>query len=75
MNRASRFRRFSSACKSALLAVALIAVVGACGKGQHGPNPPSAVPRPVTRFISGTYLTTADLRLHARLKPAPAGWM
>lgn len=75
MNRASRFSLFSAACKSALLATALIAVVGACGKRQHGPNPPSAVPQPATRFISGGYLTTADLRLHARLKTAPVGWM
>ena len=75
MNPASRFRRFSTACKSVLLAAALIAVTGACGKRQHGPNPPSTVPRPVTMPISGAYLATADLRLHARLKAAPAGWM
>jgi hypothetical protein len=75
MNRASRYPFFFTACKSALLTVALIAVVGACGKRQHRPNPPSAVPRPVTRFIAGGYLTTADLRLHAPLKTVPAGWM
>jgi len=75
MKRASRSSLFSAACRSALLATALIAVVGACGRRQHGPNPPSAVPRPVTRLVSGGYLTTADLRLHARLKTAPVGWM
>jgi hypothetical protein len=75
MNPASRFHRFPTACKSVLLAAALIAVTGACGRRQHGPNPPSSVPRPVTMFISGAYLTTADLRLHARLKTAPPGWM
>lgn len=75
MNRASPFHRFSTVCRSALLAAALVAVAVACGKRQHGPNPPSAVPRPVTMSISGAYLTTADLRLHARLKVPLPGWM
>ena len=74
MNRASWFHRFSAGCRSVLLAAALIGGMGACGR-QHGPNPPSTVPRPTTMFISGAYLTTADLRLHARLKVPQAGWM
>jgi hypothetical protein len=76
MNRVSRFHRFSISCRRLLLTAALIGLVGACGRQQHGPNaPPSSVPRPTTMFISGAYLTTADPRLHAQLKTVPAGWM
>jgi hypothetical protein len=75
MNRALRFRRFCAACANILLATALVAAVGACGKHQPGPNPPSAAPQPTTQTLMAGHVTTADLRLHARLKVPAAGWM
>jgi hypothetical protein len=75
MNRALRFRHFCAACRNILLAAALVAAVGACGKPRPGPNPPSVAPHPTTQLMIAGHVTTADLRLHARLKVPAAGWM
>jgi hypothetical protein len=75
MNRALRFRYSGATCRRIWLAAALVAAVGACGKHQPAPHPPSAAPHPTTQRMVAGHVTTADLRLHARLKVPAAGWM
>jgi hypothetical protein len=75
MNRALRFRQFCTVCRNTLLVTALVAASGAWGRHPADPAPSSASRYPTTQTLMAGHVTTADLRLHARLKAPVAGWM
>lgn len=50
----------------------MLLVLAGCGEGPGNPHPPSSPPRPMTEAGA---ISHADLVLHARPVPAPAGMM